>query len=103
MPKKRCFKCRKDIPDAEWKKHQQAHNDLNTRANGYRSTEWKRTSQAFLAQRPVCERCQERASAHSHHKHGLRPVDPGGMDPRNLVALCYGCHTAVHRGAPLVA
>jgi hypothetical protein len=31
-----------------------------------------------------------------HHKGGLRPVDPGGMDPRNLLALCESCHQQLH-------
>jgi hypothetical protein len=102
MPKKRCHKCCIDVPDYEWKQHQQAHKDRDSRANGYRLTAWTRTSEAFRRQHPVCERCHQKPTAHSHHKHGLRPIDPGGLDPRNLVALCRGCHTAVTRGAPLV-
>jgi hypothetical protein len=103
MPNKRCHKCRKDIPDAEWKRHQRAHSDLNSRANGYRLTAWKRTSQAVLEAYPVCQRCQERPSVLAHHKHGMRPVDPGGLNPRNCVGLCTSCHQLVHNGAPLFA
>jgi hypothetical protein len=72
------------------------------RDDGYRSVAWKQTSKAFLATRPVCERCRERASYLAHHKHGLRPADPGGMDPRNLLAVCDTCHKQIHAGRPLV-
>jgi hypothetical protein len=103
MPSKRCHKCRVDIPDAEWKRHQRAHHDRKMRDDGYRSREWKRTSQALLQVYPVCQRCRERASYLAHHKHGLRPADPGGMDPANLLVVCDTCHKQIHAGHPVVA
>jgi 5-methylcytosine-specific restriction endonuclease McrA len=99
MPSRRCFKCSTDVPVAQWNAHRQAHADRASRARGYRTTEWKRTAKAVLERNPVCQRCGDKPSEIAHHLHGLRPVDPGGLEPRNLLAVCTSCHLSIHREA----
>jgi 5-methylcytosine-specific restriction protein A len=53
---------------------------------------WRLLRLAVLADRPVCEACQVRASEHVDH---VLAMSKGGAhyDPANLRALCHGCHS----------
>ena len=56
-----------------------------------RNRVWKKVRDAFMAAHPFCARC----GAPSTDPHHLRPrsVAPKLVcEPRNLCALCHGCH-----------
>ena len=59
-----------------------------------RGRRWTSLSLSVRARNPICERCKEQYSEEVHHS---VPLHLGGAmyDPRNLVALCRGCHKAV--------
>jgi 5-methylcytosine-specific restriction endonuclease McrA len=69
---------------------------VRTKAQGYESTAWRKVSRELRERFPVCQRCGRRPSERAHHRHGLRPVDPGGLEPANLLALCESCHQQIH-------
>jgi 5-methylcytosine-specific restriction enzyme A len=65
-------------------------------ARGY-GHRWADVSRAYRRKHPTCERCHERPSALVHHKDGLGPLGPRGLEWNNLEAVCRRCHTAAHR------
>lgn len=68
-----------------------------TTQRGY-GTDWQRLRAAYIAEQPVCEACQRRASEDVDH---IRPFrghdDPRRMQWHNLQALCRACHNAKTR------
>ena len=59
----------------------------------YDSPAWKRARDQVLAVFPVCQRCGQVWSRHVHHVKPLADCSPAErVDPRNLLALCVGCH-----------
>jgi 5-methylcytosine-specific restriction endonuclease McrA len=87
----RCPRCREIHDQRRWKTRR-----ARTKAQGYESTGWRKVSRELRKRFPVCQRCGERPSERAHHKHGLRPVDPGGLNLANLVAVCESCHQQLH-------
>jgi 5-methylcytosine-specific restriction endonuclease McrA len=73
----------------------EGYNWRGPRLAGYDSTRWKRTSVRIRRERPTCERCGVRPSAHVHHRRHLHWPDPGFFDPDELEALCAPCHRTV--------
>jgi 5-methylcytosine-specific restriction enzyme A len=73
----------------------EGYNWRGSRLAGYDSTRWKRTSVRIRRERPTCERCGVRPSAHVHHRRHLHWPDPGFFDPDELEALCAPCHRTV--------
>lgn len=70
------------------------------------SVRWLRLRRDVLTATPLCERCTREgfvtAATEVHHR---RPVETGlnfnekrrlMYDPSNLMALCHGCHVAIH-------
>jgi hypothetical protein len=87
----RCPRCREIYKQRRWKARR-----ARTKAQGYESTAWRKVSRELRKRFPVCQRCGKRPSERAHHKDGLRPVDPGGLNPANLVAVCESCHQQLH-------
>lgn len=63
--------------------------------HGYDSPAWRRVQREVMRTQPACVKCGKPARI-VHHLHGLRPSSPGGLNPRNLEALCWGCHERAH-------
>lgn len=57
------------------------------------SGRWRGLSVAYRRAHPVCERCRLAPSEHVHHRDGLGPDGPHGMDWAGLKALCHRCHS----------
>jgi hypothetical protein len=57
--------------------------------------EYAEKREAFLRQRPVCERCDRRSSRDVHHKAGRY----GGnyLNVATWAALCRHCHDDIHQ------
>lgn len=68
------------------------HQPTNTRWKPYNAA-WRRKSAAIRKARPTCERCHVAPSTHVHHKDGLGPDGPRGLEDSNLEALCTSCHS----------
>jgi 5-methylcytosine-specific restriction endonuclease McrA len=66
------------------------------KVQGYEQSAWRKVSLELRKRFPVCQRCGRRPSIRAHHLHGLRPADPGGLDPANLLAVCESCHQQLH-------
>jgi len=49
----------------------------------------------FLDERPICQRCCQRASEHAHHD--LPKGHPRRFDHQFMRALCEPCHIAIHQ------
>ncbi|MDE1468890.1 HNH endonuclease [Eubacterium limosum] len=59
---------------------------------------WKRIRDRYIAQHPLCERCEcdgkLTVAAEVHHK---LPVSQGGQHSKdNLMSLCRSCHNKIH-------
>ena len=62
-----------------------------------RGRAWERTRRrVFERDGWACVQCGRAGALEAHH---VRPISEGGavFDLANLVALCRGCHVAVHR------
>lgn len=58
---------------------------------------WRKISDRFVADHPICQRCRRAPSKIAHHI--LRKSKGGSDDPFNLMALCPMCHAQVHAAA----
>lgn len=62
---------------------------------------WQKASKAYRRRNPICERCADknppvtREAAAVHH---LEPLPDGArLDPENMMSVCRGCHSDLHR------
>ncbi|MCR4437284.1 MAG: HNH endonuclease [Peptococcaceae bacterium] len=77
---------------ARYEKHQR---DPATRKRYGRS--WKRVRDRFLAEHPLCERCQKEGRlTPAEEVHHIVPLSKGGSNAtENLMSLCKSCHSAI--------
>jgi 5-methylcytosine-specific restriction protein A len=61
----------------------------------YNSTPWRQLRAEHLSRQPFCERCGRIATV-VHHITPLAEAPHRGLDPTNLEALCFSCHSAHH-------
>lgn len=61
----------------------------------YRSHAWRKLSEWYRRQHPVCEQCGQALSEMVHHR---RPIREGGdrFAVDNLQASCWKCHAREH-------
>ena len=59
---------------------------------------WRKCRAAFLAEHPLCERCDRAGlvveAVHVHHRDGQGPLGERGYDFENLESLCERCHNS---------
>lgn len=63
---------------------------------GY-STDWNKLRNAYIAEHPLCERCEAQGhiteAKEVHHKEQFQGIDdPLRLDPNNLESICISCH-----------
>jgi len=79
---------------SEYRRRQDARRPSSS-ARGYNAA-WRAARVKYLADHPVCERCQAPAEI-VHH---IRAKRAGGSDdPENLLALCVLCHAQIEAQA----
>ena len=82
----------------------QAHRKVRPRTPNRKATmgigavgrKWRRVRDAYLKLHPICERCGRDHAHHVHHRDGLGPTGPNGLEPSNLLAVCRSCHAKLH-------
>jgi hypothetical protein len=109
MPRRYCYRCAAEGREAlvdPGHKHRNREKERARRADpnqrAYRGIgpdgrAWRRERAAFLRRNPLCQHddgCVEPA-AHVHHKDGLGPTGPLGLDHSNFVGLCPSHHGQV--------
>jgi 5-methylcytosine-specific restriction protein A len=91
--------CSELVPAGYCERHAPASSlrqaDATTRGYTHR---WGDLARAYRRAHPTCERpgCT-RPAALVHHKDGLGPLGPRGLDVDNLEALCRRCHSHAHQ------
>lgn len=88
-----CSHCGKAPPAQGW---QSDHVRGTRQERGYDEA-WLRLRTAFVAQNPLCAKCQEEGrvglTQHVHHKQKFKGLDdPLRLDSNNLEALCEHHH-----------
>ncbi len=83
------------------KQREKARGSASSRGYGYR---WQRYRRRYLAEHPLCERCEEQghtmvATVVHHIKEATGKHDPLFWQEQNHQALCRECHEEVHRRA----
>jgi 5-methylcytosine-specific restriction protein A len=67
----------------------------------YQSSPWRKLRAAYLASRPLCERCEAIdlvvIATHVHHKIERKTRPDLALEWSNLEALCSPCHTSHHK------
>jgi 5-methylcytosine-specific restriction protein A len=86
----RCEAHRKD------KMRPRTPNRKATMGIGAAGRNWRRARDEYLRFHQTCERCNSAPAHHVHHKDGLGPTGPNGLEPSNLLAVCRGCHAKIH-------
>ena len=63
---------------------------------GYGDRGWRNRRARYARDHPTCEwpGCRQPVGI-VHHLHGLRPDEPGGLDPANLRSTCHHHHRVV--------
>jgi 5-methylcytosine-specific restriction enzyme A len=64
------------------------------RDNPYHSPEWQALRRQVLLNRPVCALCRMKRATHVDHIKPHRGNLVLFLDPRNLQALCWSCHSS---------
>lgn len=71
-----------------------------TAERGY-GNDWRKLSERFRANNPLCQRCEEMGlvtpSEHVHHIVPIREATELRLEPKNLRALCMECHEIEER------
>jgi 5-methylcytosine-specific restriction protein A len=71
------------------------------RTKFYSSARWMRLRKAFLAEHPLCVRCETEgrlvpATIVHHIRERLERPDLA-LDPANLLSMCDKCHSSLHK------
>lgn len=101
-PLRRCLDCHVLTRSARCPEHEAAHARSRyvsrfSRCRFYWSRSWRRTRRGVLAERPLCEDCQQHGrvepAVEVHHTFDPEDFPQLAHDERTLTALCKSCHS----------